>query len=273
MRLTFLCVLVFVSSLNGWSNEIEGKIGKYPILIEIQSVDWTSGDILGRYRYKNKESYLSLEGNLMHQIVWLEESYKNEVTGHFYMVIENATLKGKWIADKKWLNAEVYLSKKAIKQLKSKSLNDYQKEVSNHVSGGYANENYFINDMWFRDDNPQLEVGFNGGALVLEQVHEDSLAFWVNTVSGPTYHIAYASGVATKNDNGQYEYLVEAYEGDSCIVYIEMEPKEAHVWAKGNFLCGFGARAYLDHRFIKITDEFKFDEEEISIQMMKNTRN
>ncbi len=59
--------------------------------------------------------------------------------------------------------------------------------MSKGVSGGYADETFFINDMWFRDDNPQLEFGFNGGALVLEQIHEDSLKFWVNTISGPTY--------------------------------------------------------------------------------------
>ena len=248
---------------------VKGKIGEYPIVMEIQEVAWETGEITGRYRYANKKSFLQLRGNLLQNIIWLEEQYENEVTGAFYLSFESDTIKGKWVAGKTWYEVELYPTKKDLDQLKAKSLKDYQTEVSESVSGGYANEHYFINDMWFRTDNPQLEIGFSGGALVLEKVHPDSIQFWVNTVAGPTYHIAYATGIAHKNEDGIFEYLVDAFEGDSCVVYIEPQEKKAHVWAHGNFICGFGARAYLDHEFIKITDRFLYEEDHISIEQMK----
>jgi hypothetical protein len=269
MKNAFLLIVSLWFGISAIANEVQGKIEKYPIVMDIQQVDWVTGDIQARYRYANKESYLLLEGNLMQDVIWMEESYKGKVTGHFYIELKNDTLKGKWISGEKWFDVELYPGKKAIKQLKKKQLIDYQKEVSKGVSGGYADETFFINDMWFRDDNPQLEVGFNGGALVLEQIHADSLKFWVNTISGPTYHIAYASGIAHINADGLYECLIDTYENDTCMVYIETRDRAAHVWAKGNFICGFGARAYLDHVFTKISDRYVYKEEEISIDMMK----
>jgi hypothetical protein len=248
-----------------------GKIGSYPIVMELDEMDWETGDLKGRYRYANKSSYLTLEGNVMQQVIWMEEKYDGEVTGMFYLSFEEDTIRGKWISDKKWYDVELYATTKDIKKMNTKTLQEFKKDVSSNLSGGYANENYYINDMWFREDNPQLEIGFSGGTLVMEELDADSLRFTVNTVSGPTYHIAYASGVAVKNEDGLFECLIEAYEGDSCIVYIEPKQKAAHVWARGNFLCGFGARAYLDHTFIKITDRFEYEAEEVFIEEMKRS--
>ena len=267
----FFSLILITFGFTGYAQTIQGKIGPYPIVMELDQLNWETGDLTGRYRYANKSTFLTLEGNVAQQVIWMEEIYDGEVTGVFYLSHEGDTTRGKWIADKKWYDVELYTSRKTIKNLATKTLDDYKKDVSSNLSGGYANEHYYINDMWFREDNPQMEIGFSGGTLVMEELHADSLRFIVNTVSGPTYHIAYASGIAIKNEEGLFECLVEAYEGDSCIVYIEPKQKEAHVWARGNFLCGFGARAYLDHTFIKITDRFEYDEEEVFIEEMKRS--
>ena len=273
MKISFLIVflLLFCSNEAG-AFTISGAIGDYPIEMEIETVDREAATLSGKYKYTSKSSYLDLEGEISHDILYIEESYKGEVTGSFYLQFVGDELKGKWISGKKWYPVNLNISNEIQGKFNTKSLSDYAKDVSTDISGGYANESYFLNDMWFREDDPQMEIGFNGGALILEKYGEDSLKFTVNTICGPTYHIAYASAIAYRSTEDTYDCLLEVYDGDTCFINIELSAKSAHISAKGNFVCGFGARAYLDHSFIKITDRYKFEEEEVSIGEMKRSQ-
>ena len=266
MKIKILVLLAFVSlNLNAVAFTITGKVGAYPIEMEIENVNWETGELLGKYRYANKESYLKLEGEILHDIVWMEESYKGEVTGTFYLVITDSGFNGKWISGKKWHDVVLNTTPEIKSKLSTKQIADYTKETTNSVSGGYGVETYFINDMWFREDNPSLEVGFNGGVLLLEEISNDSLRFYAQVVCGPTYHLAYASATAKRISENTYSCILNISEKDTCFVDIEIGEKSAHVTARGNFVCGFGARAYLDHEFMKITDQFKFDKEEVTL--------
>lgn len=269
MKPLLLAITFLLVGLTSNAQTLKGKVGKYPVEMEIQSVDWVTGKIEGKYKYSRKDAYIELKGEVLQGIIYLEEFFKGKSTGNFYLEGIDDRLEGKWIGGTSWYDVVLYPDDKAWEMLNSKSLEDYSKEVSPRINGGYADENYFINDMWFQEDNPQLEIGLNGGALVLEEVHTDSLRFYVNAVCGPTYHIAYATGVAHKVSPAKYECLIEAYENDTCLIYLELKEKEVHVWAKGNFLCGFGARAYLDHTFTKITDRYVYPDDEIFIGDLK----
>jgi hypothetical protein len=255
-------------SYNAAAFQLTGKIGNYPIEMEIETVSWETGELDGKYRYTHKDSYLDIEGEILQDIVWIEESYKGEVTGTFYLELVENALEGKWVAGSTWFPVNLELSNRD--KFNTKTLDDYSKDVNADISGGYAIEDYFLNDMWFRDDNPQMEIGFNGGGLVVEEMGADSLKFTVNVICGPTYHIAYASGMAYQSSENVYDCLLEAYDGDTCYITLEKSLKSFHVKASYGFACGFGARAYLDHTFIKITDRYKFDgEEEVSLSEMK----
>lgn len=260
-------VLGFIGHSNG--HIITGKIGEYPIEMEVEDVNWETGEINGKYRYASKTSYLQLKGGIMQNVIWLEESYKDKVTGTFYLALEGGKIAGKWISGVKWYEVVLDAPEATVAKMRTKNLSDYAQEVSKDVSGGYATETYFLNDMWFQEDNPQMEIGFNGGALVLEEMGNDSLRFSVNTVCGPTYHIAEATGIAHRIGHNAFGCLYSVYESDTCFVHIELLEKSAHVWAEGNFACGFGARAYLDHTFTKITNRFDFEWEDLSIGEMK----
>lgn len=263
--------LLFVLGIHAKSNGhiITGKIGEYPIEMDVEDVNWETGEIKGKYRYTSKTSYLQLKGGIMQNVIWLEESYKDKATGTFYLELEGDKISGKWISGVKWYNVVLDASEVTVAKMRTKTLSDYAQEVSRGVSGGYATETYFLNDMWFQEDNPQMEIGFNGGALALEEIGNDSLRFSVNTICGPTYHIAEATGIAHRIVNNTFGCLYLVYESDTCFVNIELLEKSAHVWAEGNFACGFGARAYLDHTFTKITNRFQFGVEDLSIDEMK----
>ncbi len=131
--------------------------------------------------------------------------------------------------------------------------------VSPGINGTYETEYYFINDMWFEEGKPDLEVGFNGGRAVIEKIDEDSLRFLVEVVCGPTYHIAYANGIAIRNPDADQVYIYDNEDG--CRIEILLDVKEVSMSANAGMECGFGARAYLDHTFIKTKDEASFEEE------------
>ena len=257
-----LFFLMSVFSITSAAHTITGTIGKYPIEMLIETTNWETGDFTGKYRYEHKESYLELEGQVLGTVIYIEEFYKQEITGHFYLELKENQLTGKWLSGTKWYPVTLNVSREALPQLKRKTIADFSREASTFTTGTYRTENYYINDWWFSEEKPVLEIGFSGGDLILEEVHKDSLKFKVSVVCGPTYHIAYASGIAHRTKEQTYECLIEAYENDSCFVYIELSDKGAHAWAIGNYLCGFGARAYLDHEFVKISDIPMFEKDE-----------
>lgn len=272
MKSFLILALLFTIGSEAHAVTIQGKIGTYPIEMDIQTVNWETGDLTGRYRYSDKDAYLELSGTIMQSVVYLEESYNDEVTGTFYLSFEGEELVGKWIGNNKWYETRLELTDEVFAKLQTKTIEDFQKETNSAISGGYADEAYYINDMWFQEDHPQLEVGFSGGTLVLEELNKDSLQFQVSVVCGPTYHIAMTGGIAHRISKNTYLFVNsdEAYEGDTCKVKIELSPKAAYVSAVGGFVCGFGARAYLDHHFTKITNRYEYDAEEVFLDDLKS---
>ncbi len=215
--------------------------------------------ITGKYEYKNKEEYLKLTGFLKGNCVFLEEHYQEEKTGAFYLELMDNQLQGNWANEKKHYEVSLEIISGNREILETKPLDYYTKKTSDGISGAYLNEQYYINDMWVQEDNPAYEIGFSGGYILLDSIHSDSLKFEVQTICGPTYHGAYAEGIAIKKGE-IYEYIIDEWE-EECIIEISINDKSVYARASGGSLsCGFGARAYLEHTFVKVNDRFEFEE-------------
>ncbi len=239
--------------------QLTGKIDKYPIEVAFNSFNRTTGELEGVYRYAGKRSYIQLKGQMVDRVIYLEESYKNEITGVFYLEENEKELTGTWISGSgnKSFDVTLNTNDNTFFPLSTKSLEEISElnEVSADLTGSYGVEFYWINDMWFSEETKQLELGFNGGFAVLEQLGTDSLHFQVEVICGPTYHFAMSDGIAYLKDTA-YIYTNE----DGCEISITGGGKRARLSANMSFECGFGARAFLDHEFIKITDEPLFGE-------------
>jgi hypothetical protein len=242
-----------------------GTIGKYNIEFEFLSIGWIDGVITGRYKYANKDKYLQLEGVMLGNCLQLTEYYGDESTGDFYLTFgEENTISGKWIAAPKSYDVNLSYVSGDLSTLTCKSPEDYASCINTEVTGTYVNEFWFLNDYFFSEDNVQMEIGFNGGFLMIEDTRDDSINFKVEVICGPTYHIAYAEGrCKKKGDKAKYVIPFEPYgdetEGTDCVIEFEFSYGTVSVTANGSFTCGFGARAYLDHTFTKVGNEINFD--------------
>lgn len=260
MKNLLLLFLVISSSVFSQTKplQLKGQIGTYKIELEISSRDYVTGELTGKYNYKGKTNHLNLKGQTYNGIFVLEESYKGEHTGTFYLETEADKVVGKWIQNETWYDVELKRTSGDWDMIHSKSLDEYQMEVNDDLSGVYATENYFINDMWFREDHPEIEIGYNGGALIIEPIHKDSLRFHIQLICGPTYHFATASGIAVRNDSC---FLYTNEEGCEISIRTLLNNRTVHIKANGSMECGFGARAYMDHSLIKVTNEIPEGEE------------
>ena len=262
-RLIYTLFFIFsVQKLYADDLILTGKIGDYSIEMIISERDWNTGEITGKYRYQSKKKYLDLTGQIQGQCLHIDESYKAEHTGDFYLSIDHDTLKGKWLSNTKYLEVKLFIQSGDKTLLRMKSLSDFIPEVSNEAEGTYQNEMYFLNDMWLSEDHLEMEIAFNGGKALIEQLSADSIKFYVGVVCGPTYHIAEAEGIAIKKTNGQ-EYLYtlnEFEEDDPCLISITLLEKAVKIEANGTMACGFGARAYLSHTFAKVSNALEYTE-------------
>lgn len=223
------------------TNTLDGFIGKYPIELKLEPVNDTTGEIFGKYRYQHKDAYLELKGYVYDRCVYFEEFYKNEVTGEFYLEMVNDSLKGKWIGGNSFYEVYIHLNTEQQEFFQTKSTEEYAKACNKKKTGGYTNEHYYINDWWFDEEKPYLEIGFSGGAAIVEEFHRDSIRFNVNVVCGPTYHIAFAEGVAHRIGKDTYECLVDEYDGEKCVIQIQFSEKKVHFsTVHSSFVCGFG---------------------------------
>lgn len=264
MTKLFLVLIAFALTTQiGFANDavINGKIGTYPVEMTVSKVDWESGEVEGRYRYANKTSYLTLNGQLYGSCIYLEEFYHEKKSGEFYLDVEEGALIGKWIANNKVMDVTLEWTTDLSNKLKYKRLEDFRKETNKNITGTYRNEVYFLNDMWLTEENPVMEIGYNGGAALIEEINADTIHFLVTAVCGPTYHLAYANGYAVKTKPNEYYCLYNANEGDSCEIFINMGSQSTFISAKSNnsFTCEFGMRAYLEHEFIKVDDNVDFE--------------
>lgn len=265
MKILFPIFLVLITSLGfGQNVKLVGKVGNYPIEMEIHSTDSERGLFEGVYNYKGKKNHLTIKGEMMTGVMYMEEFYDGNETGSFYLHHTSDTLTGKWINHPKWFDVELIVKSGDLNSLYAKSLDEYAEDVSTDITGGYATETFFINELFFQEDRPEIEVGFNGGHAIIKELSADSIEYDVQVICGPTYHFAFAGGVAVK-DGDVYVHTLT----DECTVYIKFSEKKVYIEADGGYDCGFGARAYLAHTFTKITDRSDFYNEEVSIEDLK----
>ena len=266
----FLCLFffnsVFAEDLKTLS--LKGNIGKYAIEMQITDSDYETGLFKGKYKYAGKESYLSLKGEIFQSVIYMEEFYNDKTTGEFFLEWNDGKLAGKWIGNNKSFDVNLSIVQGNEKLLESKSLSEYSQGTSTALTGGYGTENYFLNDMWFSEESPQMEVGFNGGYALIEEINEDSVRFQFELIVGPTYHFATGSGIAIrKGDHYEYRMVVEN-EKEDCVIQLTFGERSTHLYANQSFICGFGARAYLDHDLVKITDRYEFGDQ-VSLSDLK----
>ncbi len=248
---------------------LSGTVGDYKIEMEIQSVGWQDGVLVGRYKYAGKEKYLDLEGFVFGSCFDITEYYKGEATGEFYLTTgEENTFFGKWVSGSKSHDVNLKYVSGDLKMLNTKVPADYASCVSDDITGIYITESFFLNDWFFREDSPELEIGYNGGHLMVEDTGDDSINFSFQVVCGPTYHFAIASGRCKKTGN-KAKFVIPYYgdddsvEDSDCIIEFQFSDKSISASANGSMSCGFGARAYLDHTFTKVGNKVNFDEDAV----------
>jgi len=240
---------------------IEGFVGKYPIEMQITSSDYETGIFHGRYRYQNQKDFIELYGENYQQCVYMEEYVAGDTTGFFYLDRKADSLKGVWMINTKVFEVNLQIVSGNKELLKRKDLLDYSQHTNHAISGSYGNEYHWINDMWSSAENPYYEIAFNGGYLIIEERAKDSIQFEVEVICGPTYHFATASGMAAKTTiENQYVYRSQEEDGEQCVIVFEFTEKAVHIEAEYSWVCSFGARAYLNHDFIKISNQTNFDD-------------
>ncbi len=258
-----LCFYFLIPKINAQIKPIEitGKIGKYPIEITLTKFNKDSGTYYGKYNYAGKTSFLQLHGDLFEDCYVIDEYYKGKNTGTFYLTKqENSdSLKGWWKAENKepLIALLKFKNTTTAQQLKPVTLLDKNKLVNDNIEGEYKTASYFISDLFF----PNLERVYNGGSINFKKLGKDSLKFSVEMICGPTYHMAYADGIAIKKGK-EYVYKADIIgDGkDFCEIKFTFKNKTVYAIANSSMACGFGARAYLDNELVKVSNTFKFSE-------------
>lgn len=264
LLLSFSCFLSSAEPLV----TLHGTIGKYKIEMELNSDTKGKSDIKGKYRYAGKTAYLDIQGDMYgSDIVYLEESWNGKVTGSFYLEWDSEGLwKGKWIGDKAVHEAQLKVQTGSMSMLRPYTIESHAAFVSEGISGSYVSEHYFINEMWYSEENPNLEIGFNGGVVTVKELSSDKLEIHFNQVCGPTYHLAYFSGEAVKIGEGKYEYRGNMDADEDCHLQFSFKSGAIEITqVSSGFACGFGARAYADGTFEKVNDE-AVEGEDLSVE-------
>lgn len=249
---SILSLLIFINGLITFAQLpliYKGKIGDYKIEVQFESCDSLDGGFSGKYRYEGKQNFLSLSGELTPPVIYMQEYFKGDTTGYWYLEMSGDSIKGFWVGNNNV--AAVYLKYASGDRsiLWRKTEIEYNKQVNSSLTGDYEVNNYFINDMWLSEENIFPEIGYNGGLISVIEREDGSIYFSVEAVCGPTYHIAYADGIAKKNGK-IYVYQNE----DGCSITFDFNDKKVAVESNSSMDCGFGARAYLSHDFVKVNN-------------------
>lgn len=247
-----LIILFILSIFNSYAQKDNpliyfGEIGNLQIEMSIVKNDFQTGKFQGKYRYNGKESYLNLSGTYYSPCLHIEESYQNKVTGDFYLEQVGDSLIGYWKKNKKVMDVKLAYKSGDKKLLSRKLPEDYTEEVSSAIEGTYESHLYFINDYWLPEE---LEIGYNGAKASIKIIDEESIEINFEAICGPTYHFATGIGIAVK-EGDEYIYRNE----DGCEIKVTFTEKTVKMIANSSMDCGFGARAFLDHEFLKISDK------------------
>lgn len=229
---------------------LEGFIDKYPIQMELNDHDWEKGLASGKYNYEGKTEHLVLDAKLLPPCIRLDEHPvgSDESTGMFLLQTNGDSVTGMWLAGDRKLNVRLHITAGDRAFLSAKGPRDEGKGTSAALTGSYKNEQYFLSE------NPENAIVYNGGRLMLKTIGSDSLEFLFDAICGPTYHFAAGAGVAHLEDE---QFVWRNDEG--CEIIIEPHEKGIHISANSTFDCGFGARAYLSHDFVKVDDVPDFE--------------
>jgi hypothetical protein len=227
---------------------LSGTIGKKSVEMEISSSDRAKGTFEGRYHFTGKTEYLLIRGEVYDDCIYMEQYSGHDTTGFFYLQKEGDSLKGTWVYQTNW---------QKVRLLTVKTLAEYSAATSTAIKGTYGTGGNWINDYWFTEEDPRLEIGFNGGYVVIEEMGRDSLGFQLEVICGPTYHFAIAGGLAIR-EGAKYVYHGEEDWNKECVITLTFNERSVYVVASESYNCGFGARAYLDHDFVKICDDALF---------------
>lgn len=247
LLLAFLLSFTFFSQGN---LVYTGKIGNFPIKLTIDSSNAETGAFYGKYNYAKKKTFLKLTGEYNPPTLYLKESFNNDTTADWYVEEIGDSIIGKWIGNGKSLAIRLVYKSGNKTLLKRKTELDFNKMVSEKISGKYAVNYNFINDMWVNEDNLYPEIGYNGGFVKIKELKNGDISFEIEMICGPTYHMAFSEGSATKESENNYLYKNE----DGCEITFVFKDKKLAVKANESFKCGFGARAYLDHELWKVKD-------------------
>jgi hypothetical protein len=246
--ITLLFAFVFTRSYAQEALRYQGFVGTYPVELLIENNDEEYGLVSGTYRYMKKTTYIEIQGEVGPPVVYLEEYVNGDTTGYWYLEMNGDSLTGKWVGNGLVYDVVLEYTTGDRSLLSRKTEHDYNKEVNGDLTGEYEVNEYFINDMWVTEENLHPELGYNGGVLTIEELDEGRIEFMVEAVCGPTYHIAYAEGIAEKSGS---EYV---YRNGECLITFTFNNKRVKVSAASSMDCEFGARAYLGHEFIKVSN-------------------
>lgn len=238
---------------------LNGSVDKYNIEMEISNFDPATNEINGKYKYATQKAFLELKGKVMGTTWMLEEFSKGKNTGTFYLNIDAGAASGWWTDEK--IAYEVNLkSDDDVAGINSFDAEYKSFNPGKGITGSYSTEYYWVNDFHNDPAQPALEIGFNGGYAVFEEQKNGNLKFQLEIICGPTYHFAYAEGIAEKKGK-KYIYSSSEYSDETpCEIVFTIDGNIIHAEANQSMGCGFGARAYLSHDFTKFSDKFQMGE-------------
>lgn len=212
----------------------EGTInGKIPI--QMQIVNWGTGDLVGNYFYKKVGKKLNLSGAFTGTTAFKLQEYANEKhTGTFVGTFADLQkISGTWsnVEGTKKFPFQVT----AIKTSKDNS--------------GWAGA-WYLNDVW------------DGGTLLINNVRKDSFDFALNVFRSG--HLGEIEGTAFRSGNTAKfsQAIVESDENEKCGINFRFNGGQIEVeQLSSGFACGFGMRAYATGTFAskKIEKRAKFN--------------
>lgn len=271
----YIYLLIFITSFSiGLAQTpvtFKGAINsKYQIEMELREDPNDAGKVVGKYRYAGKTAYLNLKGDsYSSSVLHLTESYDGKTTGEFYLEWEGEnTLTGTWMGGEKHFPVSLTRLSGDREQLDAYDITVISAQTNADITGSYVSETHWINDFHSTEENPNLEIGFNGGVVTVQEVSEEEIKVFFNLICGPTYHMAYFSGTAKKTGNRQYEFnQISEFGGEEpCHLIFTFTEKTISIEQKSaSFDCGFGARAYADGDFLKVNNQV-IDEEDPSVR-------
>ena len=259
MRFIYLLIgclfTLFINWGFGQNLKLVGNVGGYEVEMFIESSDYSSGKIIGKYRYLSQKEFLTISGKNYGEVISLEEFYNSEKTGEFLLEYDSIYLNGWWISETKTFPVELKIEGDENGFFDVKGNDDFAKNCSSDIPGIYRVDYVFINDYFASEENPVYELGYNGGTAKFEFDENGDLKFEIEMVCGPTYHLAIAEGIANKVGD-KYVFTSEENEwyDDICVIEFTFSNKKVYALANHSYACGFGARAYIDDELTKVED-------------------